>query len=213
VIVMTSNLGAEILASRSGAIGFTTSAFAAEDVRERVLGKLREAMRPEFLNRIDDIVLFQKLEKKQLREIVRLLLGASARRLASREVVLEVTEAAVDRLADVGYEPEYGARPLRRLIQREVDDRIADLPSGSGGLSRVRGISAGRYGVVGGRWPRSGVGGRGRGWAAEVGGGRPSGRGRRGPCRRAEFGGDTPVGAVSGRRVGRDLRRRVRGRP
>lgn len=127
VIVMTSNLGAEILASRSGAIGFTTSAFAAEDVRERVLGKLREAMRPEFLNRIDDIVLFQKLEKAQLREIVRLLLGASARRLASRDVALEVTDAAVDRLAEVGYEPEYGARPLRRLIQREVDDRIADL--------------------------------------------------------------------------------------
>ncbi|KTS55203.1 ATPase AAA, partial [Microbacterium testaceum] len=127
VIVMTSNLGAEILASRSGAIGFATREFAAEDVRDRVMGKLREAMRPEFLNRIDDIVLFQKLEKAQLREIVRLLLGASARRLASRDVALEVTDAAVDRLAEVGYEPEYGARPLRRLIQREVDDRIADL--------------------------------------------------------------------------------------
>ncbi|MDF2666594.1 MAG: ATPase with chaperone, ATP-binding subunit [Microbacterium sp.] len=129
VIVMTSNLGAEILASRSGAIGFTTTGreFEASDLRDRVMGKLREAMRPEFLNRIDDIVLFQKLEKAQLREIVRLLLGASSRRLASREVALEVTDAAIDRLAEVGYEPEYGARPLRRLIQREVDDRIADL--------------------------------------------------------------------------------------
>jgi len=129
VIVMTSNLGAEILASRSGAIGFTTAGreFEASDLRERVMGKLREAMRPEFLNRIDDIVLFQKLEKVQLREIVRLLLGASSRRLASRAVTFEVTDAAVDRLAEVGYEPEYGARPLRRLIQREVDDRIADL--------------------------------------------------------------------------------------
>jgi len=129
VIVMTSNLGAEILASRSGAIGFTTAGreFEASDLRERVMGKLREAMRPEFLNRIDDIVLFQKLEKVQLREIVRLLLGASSRRLASRAVTFEVTDAAVERLAEVGYEPEYGARPLRRLIQREVDDRIADL--------------------------------------------------------------------------------------
>ncbi|SDP02166.1 ATP-dependent Clp protease ATP-binding subunit ClpC [Microbacterium sp. ru370.1] len=129
VIVMTSNLGAEVLASRSGAIGFTTTGreFADDDLRDRVMGKLREAMRPEFLNRIDDIVLFRKLEKAQLREIVRLLLGATSRRLASREVTLEVTEAAIDRLAEVGYEPEYGARPLRRVIQREVDDRIADL--------------------------------------------------------------------------------------
>ncbi|MBM3716145.1 MAG: ATP-dependent Clp protease ATP-binding subunit [Actinobacteria bacterium] len=129
VIVMTSNLGSEFLASRSGAIGFTTTGrdFADDDLRDRVMGKLREAMRPEFLNRIDDIVMFRKLEKEQLREIVRLMLGATARRLDAREVGLEVTEAAVDRLAEVGYEPEYGARPLRRLIQREVDDRIADL--------------------------------------------------------------------------------------
>jgi ATP-dependent Clp protease ATP-binding subunit ClpC len=129
VIVMTSNLGAEILASRSGAIGFSSTGreFAAADLRDRVMGKLREAMRPEFLNRIDDIVLFQKLEKAQLREIVRLMLAATSRRLSSRGVTLDVTDAAVDRLAEVGYEPEYGARPLRRVIQREVDDRIADL--------------------------------------------------------------------------------------
>jgi len=129
VIVMTSNLGAEFLASRSGAIGFTTTGreFADADLRDRVMGKLREAMRPEFLNRIDDIVLFRKLEKTQLREIVGLLLEATSRRLASRNVSLEVTDAAVDRLAEIGYEPEYGARPLRRVIQREVDDRIADL--------------------------------------------------------------------------------------
>ncbi|MEV7828449.1 ATP-dependent Clp protease ATP-binding subunit [Microbacterium enclense] len=129
VIVMTSNLGAEVLASRTGAIGFTTTGreFADDDLRDRVMAKLREAMRPEFLNRIDDIVLFRKLEKAQLREIVRLLLGASARRLSAREVGFEITDAAVDRLAEVGYQPEYGARPLRRVIQREIDDRIADL--------------------------------------------------------------------------------------
>ncbi|WP_022880333.1 ATP-dependent Clp protease ATP-binding subunit [Microbacterium sp. B19] len=129
VIVMTSNLGSEYLASRSGAIGFTTTGrdFADDDLRDRVMGKLREAMRPEFLNRIDDIVMFRKLEKEQLRDIVRLLLARTSKRLASREVSLEVTDAAVDRLAEVGYEPEYGARPLRRVIQREIDDRIADL--------------------------------------------------------------------------------------
>ncbi|MCP2637728.1 ATP-dependent Clp protease ATP-binding subunit [Microbacterium sp. HD4P20] len=133
VVVMTSNLGSEFLASRSGAIGFIadgggSTGFGSEkDLRDRVFGKLREAMRPEFLNRIDEIVLFRKLEKAQLREIVRLLLGASEGRLARREVAFEVTDAAVDWLAEHGYEPEYGARPLRRLIQREVDDRIAEL--------------------------------------------------------------------------------------
>ncbi|MBW9093397.1 ATP-dependent Clp protease ATP-binding subunit [Microbacterium jejuense] len=133
VVVMTSNLGSEFLASRGGAIGFLAdgggaTGFGSEkDLRDRVFAKLREAMRPEFLNRIDEIVLFRKLEKPQLQSIVRLLLGASDARLAKRDVGLAVTDEAVAWLADNGYEPEYGARPLRRLIQREVDDRIADL--------------------------------------------------------------------------------------
>jgi ATP-dependent Clp protease ATP-binding subunit ClpC len=133
VIVMTSNLGSEFLASRGGAIGFladgggTTGYGSEKDLRDRVFAKLREAMRPEFLNRIDEIVLFRKLDREQLRDIVRLLLGATTARLGWREVGFEATDAAVQWLADHGYEPEYGARPLRRLIQREVDDRIADL--------------------------------------------------------------------------------------
>jgi ATP-dependent Clp protease ATP-binding subunit ClpC len=146
VIVMTSNIDSEFLASRSGAMGFVAGADANgfgsdKDLRDRVMGKLREAMRPEFLNRIDEIVLFRKLDKEQLRRIVRLMLGATRARLAGREVSIEVTDAAVDLLAELGYEPEYGARPLRRVIQREIDDRIADLfVSGSvvdGGSVRV----------------------------------------------------------------------------
>lgn len=132
VIVMTSNLGSEFLASRSGALGFVASADGSgfssqDDVRQRVMGKVREAMRPEFLNRIDEIVLFQKLGESELASIVRLMLGATERRLAAREVTFEVTDAAVALLAERGYEPEYGARPLRRVIQREIDDRISDL--------------------------------------------------------------------------------------
>ncbi|WP_291043222.1 ATP-dependent Clp protease ATP-binding subunit [Herbiconiux sp.] len=137
VVIMTSNLGSEFLASRSGAMGFVAAApdgsydatgFGSDKaLRDRVMGKLREAMRPEFLNRIDEIVLFRKLEKVQLRQIVSLLLGATRARLGAREITLEVTEAAIDWMADNGYEPEYGARPLRRVIQRNVDDRIADL--------------------------------------------------------------------------------------
>ncbi len=134
VIVMTSNIGSEFLASRSGALGFIaetdgdTTGFGSEKaLRDRVMGRLREAMRPEFLNRIDEIVLFSKLDKPQLARIVRLMLGATTARLAIREVSIEVTDAAVEWLAEHGYEPLYGARPLRRLIQREVDDRVADL--------------------------------------------------------------------------------------
>ena len=132
VIVMTSNIGSEFLASRSGALGFVASQDASgfasqEDLKARVMGRLREAMRPEFLNRIDEIVIFQKLTQTEIGEIVRLMLQATAARLAGREVSFEVTDAAVAWLGEHGYEPEYGARPLRRLIQNEVDDRIADL--------------------------------------------------------------------------------------
>jgi ATP-dependent Clp protease ATP-binding subunit ClpC len=134
VIVMTSNVGSEFLASRSGALGFVSSQDASangfssmKDLRDRVMGKLREAMRPEFLNRIDEIVLFQKLTKDELARIVRLMLAATSARLAERDMRLDVSDAAVEWLGEHGYEPEFGARPLRRLIQREVDDRIADL--------------------------------------------------------------------------------------
>jgi ATP-dependent Clp protease ATP-binding subunit ClpC len=134
VIIMTSNLGSEFLASRSGALGFIAetdgagNGFGSEKaLRDRVMGKLREAMRPEFLNRIDEIVLFQKLDRAQLRQIVRLLLGQTENRLQAHDLTLVISDEAIDWIATRGYEPEYGARPLRRVIQREVDDRIADL--------------------------------------------------------------------------------------
>lgn len=167
VVIMTSNLGSEFLASRSGALGFVASTDAAangfasqEDLRQRVMGKLREAMRPEFLNRIDEIVIFQKLTKPEIAQIVRLMLGATVSRLAAREVAFEVTDAAIEWIGEHGYEPEYGARPLRRLIQREVDDRIADLFV-TGALGDGEGV---RVDVDGGRLvvasvPRATVGG------------------------------------------------------
>ncbi|WP_127782898.1 ATP-dependent Clp protease ATP-binding subunit [Rhodococcus sp. X156] len=129
VLIMTSNLGSDIISSRSGGIGFATEAQQREGtkVRERLMGRLRESFRPEFLNRIDEIVVFAKLELEQLRQITDLLLGATRSRLAGLDISLELTPAAVDWIAEHGHEPEFGARPLRRTIQREVDDRIADL--------------------------------------------------------------------------------------
>jgi ATP-dependent Clp protease ATP-binding subunit ClpC len=134
VVIMTSNIGSEVLASRSGALGFTAdldgagNGFGSEKaLRDRVMAKLREAMRPEFLNRIDEVVLFRKLDPAQLNQIVRLLLTQTEARLHAQGHALTVSDAAVDWIAENGYEPEYGARPLRRVIQRELDDRIADL--------------------------------------------------------------------------------------
>ncbi|MDV8148734.1 ATP-dependent Clp protease ATP-binding subunit [Arthrobacter sp. B10-11] len=137
VVIMTSNLGSEFLASKAGPTGFTAagegSAFGSEKaLRGRVLARLRESMRPEFLNRIDEIVLFRKLDQAQLRQIVRLMLNDTEARLRAQGIALSVSEDAVDWIAERGYEPEYGARPMRRVIQRELDDRIADLLVGSG---------------------------------------------------------------------------------
>ncbi|RNE66700.1 ATP-dependent Clp protease ATP-binding subunit [Cryobacterium tepidiphilum] len=133
VVIMTSNLGSEFLASRSGALGFVAASdddtgFGSEQaLRSRVMGALRDAMRPEFLNRIDEIVLFRKLGTADLRRIVRLLVGKTEDRLQAQGIGLRVTEEALDWIAAEGYQPEYGARPMRRVIQREVDDRIAEM--------------------------------------------------------------------------------------
>ncbi|MDJ1371727.1 ATP-dependent Clp protease ATP-binding subunit [Gulosibacter molinativorax] len=129
VIIMTSNLGSEFIAAKGAPLGFATgrSEDADRDMRQKVMGKLREAMRPEFLNRIDDTVLFRKLEPEQLQDIARLQLGKSIARLASQGIALHIDDAAVAWIAEEGYEPEFGARPLRRVIQRELDDRVADL--------------------------------------------------------------------------------------
>ncbi|BCN62501.1 ATP-dependent Clp protease ATP-binding subunit [Prescottella equi] len=129
VLIMTSNLGSDIISSKGGALGFTTGDAAATEkpLRDRVMGRLRESFRPEFLNRIDEIVIFRKLEAEQLHRITDLLLGESRDRLRAQDIDIEFTPDAVDWIAEHGHQPEFGARPLRRTIAREVDDRIADL--------------------------------------------------------------------------------------
>ncbi|MFC4608369.1 ATP-dependent Clp protease ATP-binding subunit [Streptomyces maoxianensis] len=129
VIVMTSNLGSEAITGRGGAMGFGAGDTDTDeqDRRERVLRPLREHFRPEFLNRIDEIVIFRQLADQQLRQITSMLLDESRRRLRAQDVTVEVTPAAVEWLAQRGYQPEYGARPLRRTIQREVDNRLSRM--------------------------------------------------------------------------------------
>ncbi|MFC7304190.1 ATP-dependent Clp protease ATP-binding subunit [Streptomyces monticola] len=128
VIVMTSNLGSETLTGR-GALGFRAMDSDADEEarREQVLRPLREHFRPEFLNRVDEIVIFRRLTDEQLRQVTDLLLEETRRRLHAQDITVEFTPAAVDWLARRGHQPEYGARPLRRAIQREVDNRLSRL--------------------------------------------------------------------------------------
>ncbi|CAM5530139.1 ATP-dependent Clp protease ATP-binding subunit [Streptomyces aurantiogriseus] len=129
VIVMTSNLGSEAITRRGAGIGFGAGGAEADEEarREQILRPLREHFRPEFLNRIDEIVVFRQLTGEQLREITDLLLERTRRMVHSQGIAVEFTGAAVDWLAERGYEPEYGARPLRRTIQREVDNQLSRL--------------------------------------------------------------------------------------
>ena len=127
VVIMTSNLGSDIISSKSGGLGFTTGDADDKLLRDRVMGRLREAMRPEFLNRIDEIVVFRKLDTEQLHRITDLMLEESRERLSAKGIEITFSDSAVDWLAANGHQPEFGARPLRRSIQRALDDRIADL--------------------------------------------------------------------------------------
>jgi len=116
ILVLTSNLGSQ----------FLTDPRMSQEVRsDAVMGAVRAAFKPEFLNRLDDVVIFDALGTAELSRIVDLQVGLLARRLADRRLVLEVTPSAREWLALTGYDPAYGARPLRRLIQREIGDRLA----------------------------------------------------------------------------------------
>ncbi|MET9073229.1 ATP-dependent Clp protease ATP-binding subunit [Streptomyces sp. NPDC004232] len=129
VIVMTSNLGSEAITRRGAGIGFGPGGADADEEarREQILRPLREHFRPEFLNRIDEIVVFRQLTGAQLRQITELLLDGTRRLLEGQGVTVHFTDPAVDWLAERGYQPEYGARPLRRSIQREVDNQLSRL--------------------------------------------------------------------------------------
>ncbi len=132
VLLMTSNLGATHILDPD---------LTDEDLRTRVMADVRQFFRPEFLNRIDETVIFHRLTQDELHEIVRLQLDRLQRRLDDRDLVLDVTDAAVDWLAERGYDPVYGARPLQRVLRTEVENALARaLLAGSvedGGTVRV----------------------------------------------------------------------------
>src|SRR5438132_4765957 len=130
IVIMTSNIGASEIA-RNTPLGFSVSddetGITYEDMKNRITGELKKVFRPEFLNRIDEVIVFHKLTKIEVREIVDLLLRRIRESMAERELQLELSEGAKDLLVDKGWDPSMGARPLRRAIQRYVEDPLADF--------------------------------------------------------------------------------------
>ena len=119
LIIMTSNLGSEFLV----ALGENQDV---EEVREQVMGVVKSAFRPEFLNRLDDIILFHRLKRANMNAIVDIQMDRLKKLLVDRKIEIELTDAARDALADKGYDPAYGARPLKRVIQKQVQDSLAE---------------------------------------------------------------------------------------
>src|SRR5919108_119995 len=129
IVIMTSNVGAQEISKNTG-IGFTVgdeTGITYEDMKNRIMGELKKVFRPEFLNRSDEVIVFHKLTKEEIKSIVDLLLRRIRGSLAERELQLDLTEGAEDFLVDKGWDPAMGARPLRRAIQRYIEDPLADF--------------------------------------------------------------------------------------
>ena len=132
IIVMTSNIGADMI-KREGGFGFkllrdetADEKFVYEEMRKKLLEALKKSFRPEFINRLDNVIVFHALSQEHIREIATLELQKVAERLKDREITLTASEPALVKLSEKGYDPDMGARPLRRVIQLEIEDRLSD---------------------------------------------------------------------------------------
>ena len=128
VIIMTSNVGARLITDKQKSLGFKDGdeSTDAKDVKSLVLGELKNVFRPEFLNRVDDIIVFNKLNKDEIKQIASKMLDTLAKRLENIEIKISFTDDAVSAIADKGFDDTYGARPLRRAIQSEIEDKLSE---------------------------------------------------------------------------------------
>jgi ATP-dependent Clp protease ATP-binding subunit ClpC len=132
IVIMTSNIGASQISKNQG-FGFSIGdeqGLSYEEMKSRVMGELKKVFRPELLNRIDEIIVFHKLSKEEITIIIDLLLKRLREQMAQHEVTIELTDDAKELLVDKGYDPAMGARPLRRAIQRFIEDPLADYVLG-----------------------------------------------------------------------------------
>ncbi|HZJ77485.1 MAG TPA: ATP-dependent Clp protease ATP-binding subunit [Clostridia bacterium] len=130
IIIMTSNIGAKQITNRGGSLGFTadeeneTTDY--KKIREAVMGEVKRTLRPEFLNRVDDIIVFHQLSKKDIKEIARRMLATLTKRVSQMGIGIEYSEEAIEKITKSGFDPIYGARPLRRAIQSQIEDKLSE---------------------------------------------------------------------------------------
>jgi ATP-dependent Clp protease ATP-binding subunit ClpC len=132
IVIMTSNIGAMTI-TKNQSLGFSIgdeSGLTYDDMKGRVIGELKKVFRPELLNRIDEIIVFHKLTKEEIKEIVDFQMRRVREQIAIHDVTIELTEEAKELLVEKGYDPAMGARPLRRAIQRYIEDPLADFVLG-----------------------------------------------------------------------------------
>ena len=129
VIIMTSNVGARLITEKQGSLGFASNETEESDfqkIRDTVMEELKKTFRPEFLNRVDDIIVFNKLNSNDIQEIARRMLKTLQKRVDGLNLTLSFTEEAIKAIAEAGFDPVYGARPLRRAIQSKIEDKLSE---------------------------------------------------------------------------------------
>ena len=130
IIIMTSNVGAKLIAqSGSGTLGFAAESnetASEKKIREAVMGELKNVFRPEFINRVDDIIVFHRLNEDNINEIAKRMLDSLGKRLRELDIDVEFTDEAIKAIAKAGFDPVYGARPLRRAIQQQIEDKLSE---------------------------------------------------------------------------------------
>lgn len=126
VIIMTSNIGARLIVEKQKTLGFATDSCENENIRTLVINELKKVFRPEFLNRVDDTIVFTKLSKDEIKEIAKLMLENLSKRLSSMGIELTFTDCAIEKIADEGFDDTYGARPLRRAIVTNIEDKLSE---------------------------------------------------------------------------------------
>jgi ATP-dependent Clp protease ATP-binding subunit ClpC len=129
IVILTSNIGAEFI-DRMSTLGFTTASGASQEydlAKEKVMEKLKDYFRPEFLNRLDEIIVFNILSKEAVKEIVKMQVAQVTDRLTAKEIKIDLAPEVYEYLAEKGYNPQYGARPLKRLIQSKILTPVASF--------------------------------------------------------------------------------------
>ena len=129
VIIMTSNVGAKLITDKQSSVGFTSggSNMSFEQIREAVTGELKNTFRPEFINRIDDIIVFSRLSKEDIRQIASKLLDTVRSRVSDMGIEITFSDEAADKIADAGFDEIYGARPLKRAVRSQIEDSLSEL--------------------------------------------------------------------------------------